>query len=245
VDIVEEFPFRVVLRSQHKAVPIEFVLPSELENHFQPPEVICVVKGQGTDFENVVWLVMGDDYKSVNMQLAYTACSRARAKFQIFCCFDKKEDYDQFIIMSKIVKGHNPMRPKNREKELRHYLIRQYFLPILDQFYTIKEAYTAYCDNKGANFMKQKPVGYKQFVKDFNSIFYNHKFPEKPQHVMSIRGNKVAEKVLNSCVMTLYQDRDNRNIPQREKPLFKMVNNSNLADSKVQKYNTQLPTIYR
>jgi hypothetical protein len=245
VDIVEEFPFMVVLRSEHKAVPISFDNKLELQNHFQPPEVICVAKGQGTDFKDVLFFLTGEDYKFINRHLMYTAVSRARERYNIICDFEKKEDHDQFYLRSKMVKGHNPRRPKNREKELRHYLIKHYFQNKIDQFHSIKEVYQEYVNQMDQAFgMEKKSVKQRQFIEDFNFIFYGHKFPQKPKVNYSVRDTKNFKKTALECLKMFALDLQHKHHSQRRNQLSKLLKNRAFADDKVQIPNSECTTIY-
>jgi hypothetical protein len=59
------------------------ILRRELAFYFQPPYCVCAVKGQGSDFEDVILYLTDKDLKSVHYQFLYLCATRARERFRI------------------------------------------------------------------------------------------------------------------------------------------------------------------
>ena len=194
---------------------------TQLISDFQPPECICVQKGQGTDFPNVVMYIKEGD--TVNRQLMYTAVSRARNQYHIII----DGDVDKIIKQGDFVVPFGNMRITNERQE-RLIKLENLFNPNAWRVneLTNKKQLHEYLYNE--HFYD---VNYRQFCLDFDLLFPSYKFP-KPIKVevenMTIREDRKAKKVLDLSVKMLLSDRGNRNYSRRLNSLRNILNNNKL-----------------
>ena len=198
------------------------VSKSELYSHFQPPNVICVAKGQGSDFKDVLMYVREDDIKAVNKHLMYTACSRARENYEII--YDGSSTYN-FLLMCQKTIGHN-RRTRTDNTIFRQDEIRQFFSNSrnLEEAYCIKNVFYIYKYYKENVCFLDETVKYRQFVDDFNFLYPEYKFEEKPKEKEDLKGAKIP---VERALKLLVSDLKNYNHAQREKALLKLLNINN------------------
>jgi hypothetical protein len=81
--VKNDYVYQYMLHEEGKPNNLFTVNKTELYENFQPPRIICIQKGQGTDFENVLLYIGNRDTTMVNRNSQYTAITRSRNQYEI------------------------------------------------------------------------------------------------------------------------------------------------------------------